>query len=148
MKLYDLSYSYFFFSFCQLKGFFWGVKIKWNLVAVGLNGTSRCSIPQVAANNNHFDFFLYFPLLAVFLNSVQNCLSTPSVWYIIEICFFFRISSGQNLLALCPHYTNVQFCQAAGKLSRQLDCGPLTVPFRRLADLIKDNQSILNAPSA
>ncbi len=27
-------------------------------------------------------------------------------------------------------------------LSRQLDCGPLTVPFRRFVDLIKDNQKV------
>ncbi len=41
MKLYDLSYSYFFLILLNFKGFFEGIdKIAKLLVAVGLNGTS------------------------------------------------------------------------------------------------------------
>ncbi len=43
---------------------------------------------------------------------------------------------------MSPLYHIVRFA----KLSRQLDCGPLTHLFRRFADLNKDNRSSINAP--
>ncbi len=123
MKLYDLSYSYFFSFFVKFQRGFWGVKIAKLLVAEGKFKLGPHVVWTPGCYTNYFDFFsLFFSLVCRLIHPYR--LSNSFLSDIIERYKFrtFRSNPLARVFLMSPLYHIVRLLSCPASLTRLLIC--------------------------